>query len=361
MSTMSRVIVPVSASPAPRPSCSPASTERSVGPVARCRAGVTNTSAYTRSPAPPSMTDSYASRAQSPWSCSTDWTSQKTLRNSSSDPYRYTPRTSAAGGRGPSPSARPRGLPRPPRPPPSAVARGGASRTGLRGGGGARQGGRGVPGEACRRFGLQSGATKDAQEAEAGMVAEPPADERGRKRRFSATQERMAPPNDGFGFGDFAPDYLFLWCERPDPDGGASFLIDGLALLDLLAADDDPVNRELARFCWTVPIDHSEPNFPLASYAPIARRGSGNRGIVRHHPFQAPIPDGDVRRDAEQSFIRRWSSVVTAARDAGPMFHAAAGEMICVDNYRMTHGRDGYRDPARRMLSIWGWSAGALA
>jgi hypothetical protein len=42
------------------------------------------------------------------------------------------------------------------------------------------------------------------------------------------------------------------------------------------------------------------------------------------------------------------------------MFQAAAGEMICVDNYRVTHGRDGFRDPGRVMLSIWGWSSAAI-
>jgi hypothetical protein len=25
------------------------------------------------------------------------------------------------------------------------------------------------------------------------------------------------------------------------------------------------------------------------------------------------------------------------------------------------HGRDGYRDPERRVLSIWGWSTSAIA
>ena len=78
--------------------------------------------------------------------------------------------------------------------------------------------GRAVLGESCRRFGLQFEATKDKQEAEAAQVAEQPADERGRKRRFTATQERMVAHNDGFGFGDFGPDYLFLWCGRPDAD-----------------------------------------------------------------------------------------------------------------------------------------------
>jgi hypothetical protein len=222
--------------------------------------------------------------------------------------------------------------------------------------------GRAFLGADLRRFGLQFEASKDKQEAEAAVVAGQPVDERGRKRRFTATQERMVPHNDGFGFGDFGPDYLFLWCGRPDAGGaGASFLVDGLRLLDLMAADPDYL--DIARFAWGTDIDQSEPNFPLAAYAPIARRLPGSGRIqVRHHPFQAPVPGQAPGIEATQAaVIRRWSQAVEAARDSGPMFHAAAGDLICVDNYRVTHGRDGYRDPERVMLSIWGWSAAAVA
>jgi hypothetical protein len=222
--------------------------------------------------------------------------------------------------------------------------------------------GRAFLGAGLRRFGLQFEATKTRQEAEAAVVDGQPADERGRKRRFTATAERMTPHNDGFGFGDFGPDYLFLWCGRPDGYGeGASFLVDGLRLLELMAADQDCA--AVARFAWETEIDQSEPNFPLAAHAPIARRlpGSG-RVQIRHHPFQAPAP-GQAPGDeaAQAALIGRWSQAVTAARDEGPMFRAAAGDLICVDNYRLTHGRDGYRDPGRVMLSIWGWSAEAIA
>jgi hypothetical protein len=222
--------------------------------------------------------------------------------------------------------------------------------------------GRAFLGGDLRRFGLQFEATKAKQEAEAALVDDQPADERGRKRRFTATAERMTPHNDGFGFGDFGPDYLFLWCGRPARYGeGASFLVDGLRLLEAMA--EDPEYAPVARFAWHTEIDQSEPNFPLAAHAPIARwlPGSG-RVQVRHHPFQAPVP-GQAAQDeaAHAALIERWSRAVTTARDAGPMFHAAAGDLICVDNYRLTHGRDGYRDPARVMLSIWGWSAAAIA
>jgi hypothetical protein len=220
--------------------------------------------------------------------------------------------------------------------------------------------GRAFLGADLRRFGLQFEASKDKQEAEAAVVADQPADERGRKRRFTETAERMVPHNDGFGFGDFGPDYLFLWCERPDAGGeGASFLVDGLRLLDLMAAD--PEYRDIARFAWETAIDQSEPNFPLAAYAPVARRLPSGRVQIRHHPFQAPVPGQAPDIEAAQAaMIARWSAAVTQARDSGPMFPAAAGEMICVDNYRVTHGRDGFRDPGRVMLSIWGWSSAAI-
>jgi hypothetical protein len=239
--------------------------------------------------------------------------------------------------------------------------------------------GRAFLGDDLRRFGLQFQATKDRQDAQGAMIAEQPADERGRKRRFAGTEERMAPHYDGYGFGDLGPDYLFLWCGRPDATGeGASFLVDGLALVEQLAQDPDWA--DVARFAWETDIDQSEPNFPLAGYAPIARYLPGTQGLpgtpglpgtqglptgrvqVRHHPFQAPVPGQAPDIDtAQQELIGRWSAAVSATRDAGPMFRAAAGDLICVDNYRLFHGRDGYRDPSRLMLSIWGWSSAAIA
>lgn len=222
--------------------------------------------------------------------------------------------------------------------------------------------GRAFLGAGLRRLGLQFEATRARQEADAAAVAGQPADERGRRRRFAGSAERMTAHNDGFGFGDFGPDYLFLWCQRPDAGGeGASFLIDGLRLLELMALD--PEQADVARFAWQAPIDQSEPNFPLPACAPIARRLPGTGRVqVRHHPFQAPAPGQPPAAEAAQrALIGRWSAAVTRARDTGPMFLARAGDLICVDNYRLVHGRDRYRDPDRVMLSVWGWSATAAA
>jgi hypothetical protein len=217
--------------------------------------------------------------------------------------------------------------------------------------------GRRIMGERALRCGTQFEATKAGGRREAMMVDAQPADSRGRKRNFGSAEERMVAHNDGFAFGDYAPDHLFLWCERPAARGGDSFLIDTARLLDLLAADS--ASADLADFCRTVDIDHSEPNYPQGTYAPIARRTPSGRFQGRYHPYLAPVEG--AAEAAHWAFVRRWETAVNVARDTGPMFRAQAGEMICVDNYRVLHGRDGYNDPLRKVCSIWGWSTDAVA
>lgn len=210
--------------------------------------------------------------------------------------------------------------------------------------------GRAVMGDAAVRMGRQFQAKRDATEAEYAAIEMQPEDAQGRKRRFAQVNERMTAHNDGFAFGDFAPNFLFLWCKQPADVGGDSFLIDGQALLASL----DP---DLQRFAWEVPIDHSEPNVPQGNPQPIARVTPDDRVQVRYHPFLSSTTGAAE----ETAMIARWNDAVIAARDAGPMFRAEAGELICLDNYRLLHGRDAYTDPARELYSLWGWSTAAVA
>jgi hypothetical protein len=209
-----------------------------------------------------------------------------------------------------------------------------------------------------RRIGRQIEATKKRAVQESAKIDEQPADARGRKRRFDTdTSLPMPAHNDGFAFGDFAPDRLFLFSARPATTGGESFLVDGLAVLDIL--ERDPANAEMVEFCRTVDIDHSEPNFPQDTYSPIVRTTPAGRPQVRHHPYLAPIMGPDEA--AQWPFVKHWTAAVTAARDTGARFRLEAGDMACVDNYRLFHGRHGYTDPARTLYSIWGWSGAAVA
>lgn len=209
-----------------------------------------------------------------------------------------------------------------------------------------------------RRISRQIEATKKRAVEEGAKVDEQPVDARGRKRRLSADVSLPMPPhNDGFAFGDLAPDRLFLFSARPAAVGGESFLVDGLAVLEVLA--QDPANAEMVQFCRTVDIDHSEPNFPQDAYSPVLRTTPAGRPQVRHHPYLAPVVGPD---EAQQwPFVEHWKAAVTRARDTGPRFRLEAGDMACVDNYRIFHGRHGYTDPARTLYSIWGWSSAAVA
>lgn len=155
--------------------------------------------------------------------------------------------------------------------------------------------GRAMLGADLRRIGRQIEVTRKRGEEESAQVAQQPADARGRKRRFvTDTSLPMPAHNDGFAFGDYAPDRLFLFSERPAATGGESFLVDGIAVLDILGRD--PANAQLVEFCRAVDIDHSEPNFPQGTYSPILRTTPAGRPQVRHHPYLAPmaVPAGEL-------------------------------------------------------------------
>jgi len=210
-------------------------------------------------------------------------------------------------------------------------------------------------GDRAIRVTPQFEATKATMDANESIVAAQPVDERGRKRVLGSPDRSQPAHNDGYAFGDFAPDYVFLYCARPCPFGGASFLVDALKVVNLLSADD----AEFARFVWNEHIDHSEPNFPQGTTSPIARITSGGRVQVRSNPYQLPVLGPD--ESAHLPFVQKWGRSVAEARTKGPHFRLEAGEMICVDNYRILHGRDAYVDPERKVVSIWGWSTSAVA
>lgn len=207
------------------------------------------------------------------------------------------------------------------------------------------------------RIGRQIEATQRNEAAQARAVAEQPSDDKGRKRAFTLATERMPPHNDGYAFGDFAPDHLFLWCERPAAVGGDSFLVDTSRLLDLFAADPD--NADMIPFCWNVAVDHSEPNYPQDRLQPLVRLTPRGRFQGRYHPYLSAA-DGPTR-ERDRTFVRRWEHAVLSARDHGPMFRLEAGDLLCIDNYRMLHGRDSHNDPRRRLCAIWGWSTDAVS
>lgn len=209
-------------------------------------------------------------------------------------------------------------------------------------------------GDNARRVAAQIDVTKANNERNVKIVEAQPPDARGRKRYLGRPERPLVAHNDGFGFGDYSPDYIILHCERPCSIGGASILVDGLKLVTILTADDP----DFAEFLWNVPVDHTEPNFPITHLAPIARTVPSGRAQIRHQPYLAPIPGPDEDRHA--GYIKRWMDACEDARDHGPSFRLEAGQMAIVDNYRAFHARTPYVDPQRRLRSVWLWSAAAV-
>jgi gamma-butyrobetaine dioxygenase len=161
--------------------------------------------------------------------------------------------------------------------------------------------------------------------------------------------------NDGFAYGDRLPDHLLLVCETPAPDGGASMLVDVDAVLAGLRATGEPDDAALARFLTEVPVDRSEKG-GLRSIGPLIDVTAHGRRVL-HTSFDVEPLDTDPDPTTTRAFVARWNAVLDALGDGSARFRLEAGDCLWVDNYRMLHARDGYRDQAERLLwRIWAWS-----
>jgi gamma-butyrobetaine dioxygenase len=165
---------------------------------------------------------------------------------------------------------------------------------------------------------------------------------------------------DGFAYGDNYPDYIFLLCVRPAAAGGESFVVDTYRELAMLQDSDRPEDLRFAQFLQTVPIEQTEPGF-RPSFAPaIADNGRGRR-MSRWTPVQRPnaqLADSEQRQ--QRDWLKRWTELAHQASLRAPRFVLQAGEAICLDNYRMLHGRAGFDDLDRTLWRIWAWTTESL-
>ncbi len=165
---------------------------------------------------------------------------------------------------------------------------------------------------------------------------------------------------DGFAYGDHYPDYIFLLCVRPATAGGESFVVDTYRIRDALIASGRPEDAALAEFLQNVAIEQTEPGF-IASFAPaIADNGRG-RAMSRWTPVQRPDAKLPQREQEQQrAWLARWSELAHRASLRAPRFVLGPGEAICLDNYRMLHGRTGFDDLERTLWRIWAWTDESL-
>ncbi len=147
-------------------------------------------------------------------------------------------------------------------------------------------------------------------------------------------------------------DFLFQLCRAPAPSGGDSILIDGYRLLDRLRV----VRPELHTFLTSTDVDFFGANtHPARGVPPIplVRRHveytRGGRLIVRASTSAAPAPQ-EPQTAEHAGLLRSYADVLAATAAATPRFRLEAGELLVIDNYRVLHGRDGFR--GRREMCI---------
>jgi alpha-ketoglutarate-dependent taurine dioxygenase len=166
---------------------------------------------------------------------------------------------------------------------------------------------------------------------------------------------------DGFAYGDTYPDYIFLLCVRPAVSGGESFVVDTYALLDALATSASADDRAFHAFLMSAPIEQTEPGYQQ-SLAPVIGMNATGRRMSRWTPVQRP--DVSLPADVQAqhaAWLTRWQEIAHAASQSAPRFTLQPGEVICLDNYRMLHGRTGFDDTERALWRIWAWTTEAPA
>jgi alpha-ketoglutarate-dependent taurine dioxygenase len=167
---------------------------------------------------------------------------------------------------------------------------------------------------------------------------------------------------DGYtAFGNHYPDLVFLLCERQAAAGGESFLVDGQRLLGAIASD--PAQRALSRFLWDVTLEQSPPagvgpagpSQPVRSRRPVASRTCAGRLTVRRHQHQRLLDDAPARPDDRQH-LAAWARLTREAARTAPRFPLQPGDLLCLDNYRVFHGREPHAGYDRVLHKLWAWT-----
>jgi hypothetical protein len=199
------------------------------------------------------------------------------------------------------------------------------------------------------------------------VAADPPAGERTFFDRDTRTVHRdgaqtLTPHVDGcLVFGTCYHDVVLLLCARQALIGGETFLVDGRRLVEAIAAD--PELRDLHDLIWNRVIDQSGAggSGPPGSgarvphRAPIASRTKYGKATVRFHADQRLPADGPAGPE-DDALLARWREITAAAAQASPRFLLQPGEMLCLDNFRMFHGREPHQGTDRLLHRFGGWS-----
>jgi len=166
---------------------------------------------------------------------------------------------------------------------------------------------------------------------------------------------------DGYSYGDALPDWLFLGCGSASPFGGASILTDGYAILDRLRGASG-VWAELVQLLDTVEIDQI-PEFQPRGLSKVIQYTESGRCFFRRNSFQRVADDAPAGEttDRQRWLIDLWHAMWHLLSRGATPFRLAPGELLCIDNYRVQHGRLPFVGAPRTYQRVWAWTSDAYA
>ena len=145
---------------------------------------------------------------------------------------------------------------------------------------------------------------------------------------------------------EYQPGLQLLHCLRSTIEGGRAIMVDGFRLAGAIARDDPNAYRSLTRIAWPNANRAVVTDYRWSS--PVIRVDAAGRVIeLRVVPFlRAPL-DAPFEEVAEA--YRSLRIFFEYANDPAFQlrFAYAPGDLVCMDNRRVLHGREAYRPGAK--------------
>lgn len=94
---------------------------------------------------------------------------------------------------------------------------------------------------------------------------------------------------------------------------------------------------------------------PIPSRRPVVSRTCAGRLTVRRHQNQRLVDDAPSRAD-DRRHLAAWAWLTEEAARTAPRLPLQPGDLLCLDNYRVFHGREPYTGSAGILHKLWAWS-----
>jgi Taurine catabolism dioxygenase TauD, TfdA family len=76
---------------------------------------------------------------------------------------------------------------------------------------------------------------------------------------------------------------------------------------------------------------------------------------VRRHPHQRLLNDA-LSRPGDRQHLAAWARLTEEAARTAPQFPLHPGDLLCLVNYRVFHGREPHTGYDRILHKLWAWS-----